>query len=162
MTRFTLALLSAFLALPSCASPSHDARVVLDVVSEGVVVADNASAQAYTDHAHAALAAAHSMAEYTTAMAPYDDLERVLEVADAALRAADNAIDTWDHGGAQRWVQMVVCLIGVLENVSVALTAAGLPVPPELDAALDALAPFIGTCVPSTAFPPDPATTGGA
>ncbi len=152
---FFLAMLSAFLALPGCGSPSNDARVVLGVVAAGVVEADNVSAQIYTDHAHAALEASHSWDEYTTAIAADDARERALRIADAALRAADDAITAWDHGGAGRWPGLAICLVGALEHVREAFDAGHVAIPPELTAALDVMGAFTGTCAPAP-------STGGA
>lgn len=135
---FTLALLSAFLALPGCgATPEQTARHTVDAIGVGINIADQVSAQQYTDRARAALAASTSMAEYQASMATMDAVERTLRVADVALHIADAAVRVWNQGGVASWPQALSCVVGALVGIRDAFVAAGIELPVELTAALD-------------------------
>lgn len=144
MRYFVLALT---LLLASCGmSPRDTARASLDMAALGLSFADQTFARAYSLHAHDALEAAQDLAAYRADMAPWDDVERALRVADAALRTADAAIEIWDAGGRENWLGMAACVAGALDQIRLGLEAIGLEIPAELHTALGALAPYTGGC----------------
>lgn len=162
-------MLSGFvfaLLVSSCgASAPQTARTVLDVASAGVVAVDAVSALSYTEHARAALAASATLAEYQILMSPSNALDDALRTTHALLLAADSAIDAWDAGGAEQWLSLAVCVAGALENLRAAIEAAGVELPPALIVALNALAPFVGSCAmqaaPSAPDASVPSSAGG-
>lgn len=150
---FLVAVVVFSALISSCGlTPRQAARASLDVMALGVRTVDDVSAQAYAERARTALAAAHDMAEYRAAIAPMDDLERALRVADEALLAADRLVAAWDEGGRDHWIGAAACVAEALLDVAAALEAAGLEIPPELVEALEAARILTGTCV----VPPTP------
>lgn len=119
------------------ATPQQTARHFVDGAGEALDITDIAVAQAYTDRAREALAAASDLAAYHAAMAPMDDLERGLRVARSALELGDAAIRVWDQNGARDFPQALSCIVGALVGLRSLLTAANVPIPPEITAALD-------------------------
>ena len=145
MRYFVLALT---VILTSCGmTPRDTARATLDATAIGLAITDQTFARAYSLHAHDALEAAQDdLAAYRADMAPWDDVERALRVADAALRTADAAIESWDAGGRENWLGLAACVAGALDQIRLGLEALGLEIPTELDSVLNALAPYGRSC----------------
>lgn len=141
---FALVLLTSACGL----TPQETARTSIGVVATGVRAIDVASAQAYTERARAALAASADLAAYRAAMAPMDDLESALRVADEALLAAEAVVDSWSAEAQQRWLGVAACVAEALNRIRLAVAATGVTVPSELEQALDMAQHFTGTCTP--------------
>lgn len=119
------------------ASPQQTARRTNHALAIAVDATDAAFAPVYASRARAALDAATSLEEYRLSMHDLDAVTVALETASASIQYAERLVDLWDQGGARSWPQAISCVAGALIGLEDVMTAAQVPLPPEL---VDAIA----------------------
>lgn len=135
--------LAAALAVSSGCSTQRHARTALDVTSRALVEVDNAIAPAYHDYAERQLSEAADLADYQHRMERWNHVEEAARVAHEALLAAQSGLDA---GGADGVLPILGCLSDGLGNLSNALAAVGVRLPPKMRRALELLRELAPSC----------------
>lgn len=139
MPTIRLVVISLSLVVISCGQAAIDvARKGLEYGALGVSAADRAYAPVYTKLADDALQAAISMADYEVRMSGPNGVIVTLEKAKTALLAAENGVDAWEKtGSAKSFLEAVDALSDALFVLRQDLQKLGVPIPKELDKALE-------------------------
>lgn len=161
MSRWTTVLSVLFVV--SCATtPQQAARHVVDGAGEVLTVVDAAQAQAYTQHARVALAAASDFPTYRASMAEEDAAVEAIQIADSALRVGESIVNLWDQNGSITWPHAEICILAAMLHVRDAFAAAGYTLPPELAVFVDGIVASIDLEQCSLTPAPVAPTPGGA
>lgn len=121
-----------------CGASARDvARVAVYSAAEAVDVADQIESIEAARAAARALESAADAAAYVAAMEPHYVAERVLRGARAAVSLGRHVLETWDAGGAERWIGVAGCIALGLADIADAFAVAGVELPAEVGSALE-------------------------
>lgn len=146
---FTIGVFFTLISVVSgCGGPPTVVRQGVSSIATGLVLLDGPAAEGYQRAHERALTESTTMAEYSTAMSTWNDLETGMRSTYSAILAVDAALNAWDAGGSEEWLGLGACAVVSVQRLVLIATGLGLTLPDQISSGLQMIAGIASAACP--------------